>query len=347
MVPFAGFNMPVEYTGINEEHLAVRSGVGIFDVSHMGEIWIKGPHALDLVQKITTNDASVLIPGKAQYSCMPNGKGGVVDDIIVYFFEKEKYLLIVNASNIEKDWEWIQQQNAVGAILENASDHMAQLAVQGPLATTVLQRLTSVPLQNIPYYHFTTGPFAGVSNVIISNTGYTGAGGFELYFYPNEGMKIMNALLNEGKNEGIRLVGLAARDTLRLEMGYCLYGHELNDTTSPLEAGLGWITKFLDYKDFIDKDYLLSQKTQGVKRKLVGFELIDKGIPRQGYEIENNQGETIGVVTSGTMSPSLKIGIGMGYVATSYSNPGTEILISIRNKKSQARVVKLPFLKRD
>ena len=345
MTPFAGYNMPVEYSGVNSEHLTVRNGAGVFDVSHMGEIWVKSPQALALIQRITTNDASVLVAGKAQYSCMTNGKGGIVDDILVYRYEEQKYMLVVNAANIDKDWAWIQANNTAGAELENASDKISQLAVQGPKALEVMQRLTSVDLSGIPYYSFTTGEFAGVNEVIISATGYTGSGGFELYFYNNDGIKIWNALFEAGKPEGIRPIGLAARDTLRLEKGFCLYGNDIDDSTSPIEAGLGWITKFVDGKDFIDRDFLLKQKTEGVSRKLVGFEMIDRGIPRHDYQIMDAAGAVTGCVTSGTMSPCLKTGIGMGYVATEYAAPGSEIYISIRDKKLKAKVVKTPFVK--
>ena len=345
MTPFAGYNMPIEYSGINNEHLAVRGGVGVFDVSHMGEIWVKGSQSLALVQRITTNDASVLTVGKTQYSCMPNGKGGIVDDILVYRYGEQKYLLVVNAANIDKDWAWIQANNTMGAELENASDKISQLAVQGPKALEVMQRLTSVDLASIPYYSFTTGEFVGINNVIISATGYTGAGGFELYFYNNDGIKIWNALFEAGKPEGILPIGLAARDTLRLEKGFCLYGNDIDDATSPIEAGLGWITKFVDSKNFIDRDFLLKQKTEGVSRKLVGFEMIDKGIPRHDYQIMDAAGTVIGRVTSGTMSPCLKMGIGMGYVSTEHAAIGSEIYISIRDKKLKAQVVKPPFVK--
>jgi aminomethyltransferase len=343
IVPFAGFEMPVEYSGVNDEHLLVRSGVGVFDVSHMGEFWVKGPKALDLIQKVTSNDASKLIIGKAQYSCLPNGKGGIVDDLLVYKYEDEKYLLVVNAANIDKDWEWINSQNNIGAELENASDRMSQLAIQGPQAIQVLQKLTPVNLSEIPYYGFTVGFFAGISNVIISNTGYTGAGGFELYFYNNVGDKIWDSIFEAGQDFGIKPVGLAARDTLRLEMGYCLYGNDIDDTTSPIEAGLGWITKFVDGKNFIDKELLLNQKNRGVSRKLIGFEMLEKAIPRHGYQIVDEKGTEIGIVTSGTMSPCLKKGIGMGYVKTELSEPGKEVFINIRNKNIKAKVVKFPF----
>jgi len=341
MMPFAGYNMPIEYSGINNEHLTVRHGIGVFDVSHMGEIWVKGPQALALIQRITTNDASVLTTGKAQYSCMPNGKGGIVDDILVYRYEEQKYLLVVNASNIDKDWAWIQANNTMGAEVENASDNISQLAVQGPKALEVMQRLTSVDLAGIPYYSFTMGEFAGVENVIISATGYTGSGGFELYFYNNDGVKIWNTLFETGKPEGILPIGLAARDTLRLEKGFCLYGNDIDDTTSPIEAGLGWITRFVEGKNFLDRDFLLKQKTEGVARKLTGFEMIDKGIPRHDYQIMDETGAVIGRVTSGTMSPCLKIGIGMGYVTSEHASVDSEIYISIRDKKLKAKVVKL------
>lgn len=345
MVEFAGFRMPLEYTGVTDEHVTVRTGVGVFDVSHMGEIWVRGPYALDLIQRITTNDASVLIPGKVQYSCMPNGRGGIVDDLLVYCFNGQTYLLVVNAANIEKDWNWIVQQNSMGAVLENASDNISQLAVQGPKAAEILQELTPVNLSEIKYYTFTTGEIAGVPEVIISATGYTGAGGFELYFPNAFAEKIWNAVFEAGKKAGIKPAGLAARDTLRLEMGYCLYGNDIDDTTSPIEAGLGWITKFTEGKNFIDKELLLQQKQNGVTRKLVGFEMIERGIPRQHYAIADASGNKVGEVTSGTMSPMLKKGIGMGYVKTELSTPGTEISIIIREKPVKAVVVKPPFFK--
>ena len=345
MHEFAGYNMPIEYSGIIDEHNTVVNGVGVFDVSHMGEFWVKGPHALELIQKITSNDASKLPLGKAQYTCFPNETGGIVDDLLVYHYEPEKYLLVVNASNIDKDWNWCVSHNTVGAELENASDRMAQLAIQGPKATEVLQRLTPVDLSSIPYYAFTTGEFAGCPQVIISNTGYTGAGGFELYFYPEDAKKIWDAIFEAGKPEGIKPIGLGARDTLRLEMGFCLYGNDLDDTTSPIEAGLGWITKFVDGKDFTNRAELERQKKEGVSRKLCAFELIDKGIPRHGYAIVDDEGKEIGHVTSGTMSPVLKKGIGMGYVQTAYAKPGTEIYIQVRNRNLKAQVVKAPFRK--
>ena len=345
MHEFAGYNMPIEYSGIIDEHNTVVNGVGVFDVSHMGEFWVKGPHALELIQKITSNDASKLPLGKAQYTCFPNETGGIVDDLLVYHYEPEKYLLVVNASNIDKDWNWCVSHNTVGAELENASDRMAQLAIQGPKATEVLQRLTPVDLSSIPYYAFTTGEFAGCPQVIISNTGYTGAGGFELYFYPEDAKKIWDAIFEAGKPEGIKPIGLGARDTLRLEMGFCLYGNDLDDTTSPIEAGLGWITKFVDGKDFTNRAELERQKKEGVSRKLCAFELVDKGIPRHGYAIVDAEGLEIGHVTSGTMSPVLKKGIGMGYVQTAYAKPGTEIYIQVRNRNLKAQVVKAPFRK--
>ncbi len=343
IVPFAGYEMPVEYTGVSDEHITIRNAVGVFDVSHMGEFWVKGPKALDLIQKVTTNDASQLINGKAQYSCFPNGKCGIVDDLLVYKFDDQKYLLVVNASNVDKDWTWVNSQNTLGAELENASDSISQLAIQGPEAVKVLQKLTDVNLSEIPYYSFVVGYFAGVKEVIISNTGYTGAGGFEIYCNNSDGIKIWKEIFEAGKEFGIKPIGLAARDTLRLEMGYCLYGNDIDDTTSPIEAGLSWITKFADGKDFIDREYLFNQKTYGVDRKLVGFKMLEKAIPRHEYPIVNEQGEEIGIVTSGTMSPSMKIGIGMGYVKTSYSSIGNEIFISIRNKRVKAKVVKMPF----
>lgn len=345
MHEFAGYNMPIEYSGIIEEHLAVCNGVGVFDVSHMGEFWVKGPKALEFIQGVTSNDASVLTVGKAQYTCFPNDKGGIVDDFLLYCYEPEKYLLVVNASNIEKDWNWCMQHNTMGAELENASDRMAQLAVQGPKAKEVLQRLTPVDLSAIPYYSFVVAEFAGCSHVIISNTGYTGAGGFELYFYPDHALKIWDALFEAGKPEGIQPVGLGARDTLRLEMAFCLYGNDLDDTTSPIEAGLGWITKFPEGKNFVNRAELERQKKEGVTRKLAPFEMIDKGIPRHGYEIVDKDGAVIGNVTSGTMSPVLKKGIGMGYVKPEYAKAGTELFIRVRNRDLKAEVVKAPFRK--
>ena len=345
MHEFAGYNMPIEYSGIIDEHLTVCENVGVFDVSHMGEFWVKGPKALDFLQKVTSNNVAVLTPGKIQYTCFPNEEGGIVDDLLVYHYEPEKYLLVVNAANIEKDWNWCVAHNADGAVLENASDRMAQLAVQGPKAILALQKLTDIDLASIPYYTFKVGQMAGVDQVIISNTGYTGAGGFEIYFYPKYADQIWKAVFEAGEEFGIKPVGLGARDTLRLEMGFCLYGNDLDDTTSPIEAGLGWITKFVDGKDFTNRAMLEKQKAEGVSRKLVGFEMIDRGIPRHGYSLVNADGEPIGVVTSGTMSPMRKIGIGMGYVKTEYSKAGTEICIDMRGRKLKAVVVKPPFRK--
>jgi aminomethyltransferase len=345
MVEFAGYEMPIEYTGIKEEHMTVREGVGVFDVSHMGEFWVKGPKALELVARITSNDPRILTPGQAQYSCFPNGKGGIVDDLLVYCYEPEKYMLVVNAANIEKDWNWIVKQNAeVGAQLENSSDEISQLAIQGPKATAILQKLTKVDLSAIKFYTFTTDTFAGIDDVIISATGYTGAGGFELYFRNNVAEQMWNAIFEAGAEAGIKPIGLAARDTLRLEMGYCLYGNDIDDTTSPIEAGLGWITKFNNGRQFIDRELLTMQKNEGVSRRLRGFEMLDRAIPRHGYELTNSDGEVIGVVTSGTMSPVLNKGIGMGYVAKEYSAFGTEIFVKIRNKNVPAEIVKLPFI---
>lgn len=345
MHEFAGYNMPIEYSGIIDEHLTVCNGVGVFDVSHMGEFWVKGPHALDFLQKVTSNNVAALVPGKIQYTCFPNEDGGIVDDLLVYQYEPEKYLLVVNASNIEKDWNWCISHNTEGAELENSSDNMAQLAVQGPKAIQALQKLTDINLADIPYYTFKVGEFAGEKNVIISNTGYTGAGGFELYSYPDAAMKIWDAVFEAGAEFGIKPIGLGARDTLRLEMGFCLYGNDLDDTTSPIEAGLGWITKFVDGKNFTNRSMLEKQKAEGTVRKLVGFEMIDRGIPRHGYELTTAEGDKIGVVTSGTMSPIRKIGIGMGYVKPEYSKIGTEICIDMRGRKLKAVVVKPPFRK--
>ena len=345
MHEFAGYNMPIEYSGIIDEHLTVCQGVGVFDVSHMGEFWVKGPKALAFLQKVTSNNVAVLTPGKIQYTCFPNDKGGIVDDLLVYQYEPEKYMLVVNAANIEKDWDWCVSHNTEGAELENASDHMAQLAVQGPKAILALQKLTDIDLSSIPYYTFKVGKFAGEENVIISNTGYTGAGGFELYFYPNVADTIWKAVFEAGEEFDIKPIGLGARDTLRLEMGFCLYGNDLDDTTSPIEAGLGWITKFIEGKEFINRPMLERQKAEGVTRKLDGFEMVDRGIPRHGYELVNSDGEKIGIVTSGTMSPTRKIGIGMGYVKPEYGKAGTEICIDMRGRKLKAVVVKPPFRK--
>ncbi|HSZ24394.1 MAG TPA: glycine cleavage system aminomethyltransferase GcvT [Cytophagaceae bacterium] len=344
MVPFAGFYMPVRYSSDVEEHNAVRNAVGVFDVSHMGEFVLSGEKALDLIQKITTNDASVLEIGKAQYSCFPNGKGGIVDDIIVYRTDINEYVLVVNASNIDKDWEWIKKNNTEGVEMTNLSEDLCLFAVQGPKALATIQKLTPIQLSNIPYYAFTTGEFAGAQDVHISNTGYTGAGGFELFLDKKDALNVWNKLFEAGAEFGIKPIGLGARDTLRLEMGYCLYGNDIDDTTSPIEAGLGWITKFT--KKFIDADLLLSQKDKGVSRKLVGFEMIDRGIARGHYEIVDESGTSIGHVTSGTQSPTLGKAVGIGYVKAEYAQPGKEIFITIRNKPYKAQVVKMPFLKK-
>ena len=345
MVSFAGFQMPVEYVGVSQEHINVRENVGIFDVSHMGEIWIQGPEAKELVQRITSNDVALLEPGKIQYSCFPNDMGGIVDDLLVYMYDDEKYLLVVNASNLEKDHNWILKQNTAGAQVVNASDQISQLAVQGPKATELLQLITEIELSEVPYYHFVTGEVAGATDVLISNTGYTGAGGFELYMFNGDAAQIWDKLFEAGKEMGVQPTGLAARDTLRLEMGFCLYGNDINDTTSPLEAGLGWITKFNDGNDFIHRAEHEQQKAEGVRKRLIGFELLDRGIPRQHYPILTGDGNPIGEVTSGTMSPMLKKGIGMGYVDVEYAKKGSEIRIGIRNKQVAARVVRLPFYK--
>jgi len=344
IVPFAGFNMPVQFEGVNAEHETVRTKVGVFDVSHMGEFWVKGPKAFDLVQKVTTNDVAALTDGKVQYSCFPNGKGGIVDDLLVYRVDAETYLLVVNASNIEKDWLWINSQNTMGANLTNASDDTSQMAVQGPKALATLQKLTDTDLTTIPYYTFKIGNFAGYPNIILSATGYTGEkNSFEIYF-PNEyAEKIWNAVFEAGEEFGIKPIGLGARDTLRLEMAFCLYGNDINDTTSPIEAGLGWITKFVDGNNFIDRPLFEKQKDNGVDKRLKGFEMIDKGIPRQHYPICDADGNEIGEVTSGTMSPSLKKAIGMGYVKSEFSKLGAEIYISIRGKLLKAKIVKTPF----
>jgi aminomethyltransferase len=344
MVPFAGYNMPISYTGVNEEHDTVRNDVGVFDVSHMGEFRITGDKAIDLIQKISSNDASVLFPGKIQYSTIPNDKGGIVDDFLVYKVSDKEFYLVVNASNIEKDWNWISSYNKeFGCKMENLSDDTALLAVQGPKAVQALQSLTDVDLSSLTYYTFTKGKFAGVDDILISATGYTGAGGFEIYMPNNVAEKIWDAIFEAGKPYGIKAIGLAARDTLRLEMGFCLYGNDINDTTSPLEAGLGWVTKFT--KNFVNSDNLAKQKEAGVSRKLIGFEMIDKGIPRHDYEIVDGNDKVIGIVTSGTMSPSLKKAIGLGYVPTELSKPGSEIFIKVRDKALKAQVVKIPFYK--
>lgn len=342
MVPFAGFNMPVLYTNLIEEHVCVRNAVGVFDVSHMGEFFLKGEKALDLIQYVCSNDASKLTDGKVQYSCLPNDQGGIVDDLLVYRVNAQEYILVVNASNIEKDWNWISSHNTYGVEMTNQSDAYSLLAVQGPKAAGVLQKLTSVDLSAMSYYTFKIGAMAGFDDIIISNTGYTGAGGFEIYVKNENALAMWNAIFEAGASEGIKPVGLGARDTLRTEMGYCLYGHDIDDTTSPIEAGLGWITSF--NKDFIMKDHHAKIKADGPSKKLVGFEMIDRGIPRQHYPILDAAGHVIGEVTSGTQSPNLSKGIGMGYVATSESAVGTEIYISIREKSLKAQIVKMPFI---
>ncbi len=344
MVPFAGYNMPVSYAGLNEEHNTVRNGVGVFDVSHMGEFILKGPHALDLIQKVTSNDASVLTDGKAQYSCLPNADGGIVDDLLVYRIDAQTYLLVVNASNIEKDWNWIKKHDTWGVDMKNISDDTSLLAVQGPKAINALQKLTDIKLADIPYYSFVKGKFNGIDNVVISNTGYTGAGGFELYFDNKHAQAMWDGIFKAGEEFGIKPIGLGARDTLRLEMGFCLYGNDIDDTTSPIEAGLGWITKFT--KDFTNKANIEKHKTNGVAKKLVGFEMIDRGIPRHDYAIVDAGGTVIGKVTSGTQSPTLNKAIGLGYVKTELSKPETEIFILIRDKPIKAKVCKIPFLKK-
>lgn len=344
MVPFAGYNMPVSYTGLNEEHAVVRNSVGVFDVSHMGEFILRGEHALDLIQKVTSNDASVLTDGKAQYSCLPNATGGIVDDLLVYRIDAKTYMLVVNASNIEKDWNWIKSQDTWNVDMKDISEETSLLAIQGPDAVATLQKLTDVNLSEIPYYSFVKGKFNGVENVVISNTGYTGAGGFELYFENPQAENMWNAIFEAGKEFNIKPIGLGARDTLRLEMGFCLYGNDIDDTTSPIEAGLGWITKFT--KDFTNRAAIEAQKTNGVSRKLVGFEMIDRGIPRHDYPVADANGQVIGKVTSGTQSPTLGKAIGLAYVNTEFAKSGSEIHIMIRDKAVKAIVCKIPFLRK-
>lgn len=344
MAPFAGYNMPISYTGINDEHAAVRKNAGVFDVSHMGEFILKGENALDLIQKVTSNDAAKLKAGQAQYSCLPNENGGIVDDLLVYCIEENKvYMLVVNASNIEKDWNWISKHNTNNVEMHNISEKTCLLAIQGPNATKILQPLTEMDILNLKYYTFTKGVFAGVENVLVSATGYTGAGGVEIYFEDKDGAadKIWDAIFETGGPQGLKPIGLGARDTLRLEMGFCLYGNDIDDNTSPIEAGLGWITKFT--KDFTSKEIFAKQKAEGVQRKLVGFEMIDKGIPRHGYEIKDQSGSSIGHVTSGTQSPSLGKAIGLGYVQTSFAAIDSEIYIQVRDKSLKAKVAKIPF----
>ena len=350
MAPFAGYNMPIEFSGIADEHNTVRAAVGVFDVSHMGEIWVKGEKALDFLQYVTTNDVAALYDGKIQYTAFPNGKRGIVDDLLVYRIDHLTYLLVVNAANVEKDWDFLCSHAArfgltPGKELYNASDEIAQLAIQGPLAVKLVQKMTDEPVEDMQYYTFRKVTLAGIKDVILSATGYTGAGGFEIYAANEDADKLWEAMWKAGEELGLKNIGLGARDTLRLEMGFALYGNDIDDTTSPLEAGLGWITKFVEGKDFIDRGFLEKQKSAGVTRKLVGFEMIDRGIPRHGYDIADSAGEVIGTVTSGTQGPSVKKGIGMGYVPVEYSKPGSEIFIPVRGKLLKAEVVKTPFYK--
>lgn len=343
MVPFAGYNMPLQYEGLNVEHVQVRNKVGIFDVSHMGEFFVSGEGALEFLQKVTTNDVSKLTDGKVQYSCMPNDKGGIVDDLLVYRIAENEYMLVVNASNIEKDWNWLSSHNDTGAVMTNESDNYSLFAVQGPDAVKALQSLTDINLEEMVYYTFDRGTFAGVDNVFVSATGYTGSGGFEIYVKNEDALKVWNKIMEAGAGHDIKPIGLAARDTLRLEKGFCLYGNDIDDTTSPIEAGLGWITKFT--KDFIGSEGFKKQKEGGASKRLVGFEMIDRGIPRKDYSLKNESGEVIGRVTSGTQSPSLGVAIGIGYVADAYKAADTEIYVDIRNKMVKAKVVKMPFVK--
>ncbi len=352
IIPFAGYNMPVEYAGITEEHVTVREKAGVFDVSHMGEFWVNGPRALDFLQHITTNDVSALTDGKVQYTCFPNGRGGIVDDLLIYRLNAEKYLLVVNAANIDKDWEWCVKhagrfgiETGPGKAMHNASDWTAQLAVQGPLALKAMQKLTDEPVTGMEYYTFKVLKFAGIDNVIFSTTGYTGSGGCEIYVRNEDAHRLWEEVFRAGEEFGIRPVGLGARDTLRLEMGFCLYGNDINDTTSPIEAGLGWITKFVPGKDFIDRELLLKQKEEGTDRRLKGFVMIDRGIPRQHYEVADAAGNIIGEVTSGTMSPMLKQGIGMAYLNKGFWKNDSEIFIRVRGRDLKAKVVALPFYK--
>ncbi|GAP67875.1 aminomethyltransferase [Bacteroidales bacterium 6E] len=344
MVDFAGYELPVEFTGIKDEHMTVRNAVGVFDVSHMGEFRISGPNALELLRLVGSNAPSLLAPGQAQYSCFPNGKGGIIDDYVLYCMGPEQYMMVVNAANIDKDWNWVTRHNTMGADVENLSEQLSQLAIQGPRALATLQKLTSVNLSELKYYTFAIGEMAGVNDVIISNTGYTGAGGFELYMKNADAVTIWKAVFEAGEEYGIKPIGLGARDTLRLEMGYCLYGNDIDDTTSPIEAGLGWITKFNGDRKFIDREFLAMQQKEGITRRLRGFEMKDRAIPRHGYTIYNAEGSVIGTVTSGTMSPMLGIGIGMGYVSKEYAAFGTVVYIGIRDKKVPAEIVKTPFI---
>ena len=344
MTPFAGYNMPLEYSGVIKEHMAVRESAGIFDVSHMGEFWVKGSGALPFLQRICSNDISVLGTGQAQYNVLPNGKGGIVDDLIVYRYDTEKYLAVVNASNIDKDWSWFNENNSFGAELQNASEEISLIAIQGPKAKAILQNLTEFDLDSIKSFHFETLILPGTKEVIVSNTGYTGAGGFELYCYNEDAVNIWNELMKIGEPLGLVPAGLASRDTLRLEMGYCLYGNDIDDSTSPIEAGLGWVVKFKDGNDFIDWPLLKEQKENGVSKKLVGIEMVERGIPRHGYKLLSEDGNEIGEVTSGTMSPILQKGIGMAYVMSGYTSVGENIYVEVRNKKIKAMVVKLPFI---
>lgn len=350
MAEFAGYNMPIDFSGINDEHATVREKAGVFDVSHMGEIWVKGENALPFLQHITTNDVAALYDGKIQYSALPNGRGGIVDDILVYRIDEHTYLLVVNASNIEKDWNHICAEGekfglTAGKELYNASDEIAQLAIQGPLAMKLVQKMCDEPVEDMQYYTFKKCTVAGIPNVILSITGYTGSGGCEIYVANEDADKLWSAMWKAGEEFGLKNIGLGARDTLRLEKGFCLYGNDIDDTTSPIEAGLGWITKMVDGKDFIDRQKMEQIKAEGAKRKLVGFRMLERAVPRHGYKIVNAEGETIGEVTSGTMSPTLKIGIGMGYVASEYATVGSQIFISIRDKAVSAEVVKPPFVK--
>lgn len=350
MVEFAGYSMPIQYEGLVKEHLTVRSGVGVFDVSHMGEIWVNGPQAYAFVQWVTSNDVSALYDGKVQYSCFPNGKGGIVDDLLVYRVNSESYLLVINAANIEKDWKWLagkakEKGLSVGKDIYNASDDTAQLAIQGPMAMKVMQKLAVEPIEDMEYYTFKLIELAGVKDVLLSTTGYTGSGGCEIYMRNKDAAVLWKAIFKAGEDYGIKPIGLGARDTLRLEMGFCLYGNDIDDTTSPIEAGLGWITKFTDKNQFIDRDLLLKQKEEGVAKRLRGFEMIDKGIPRQHYEICDENGNTIGEVTSGTMAPEVGKAIGMGYVKSEHAKFDSDIYIRIRSKLLKARIVRLPFYK--